>query len=41
MQGKLCGVTCGPGFPLMRLQALGAKPVSAAIPNAKNRNYAN
>ncbi|MDP9047316.1 MAG: hypothetical protein M3N14_04215 [Bacteroidota bacterium] len=36
------GVPCGPGYPLIRLQALGAAcaeavnwPVSAPIPNAK------
>ncbi|QKJ32120.1 hypothetical protein HQ865_20910 [Mucilaginibacter mali] len=28
------GVACGPGFPLIRLQALATRPVSAAIPNA-------
>ena len=30
------GITFGPGFTLIRLQALGARPVSAAIPNAGN-----
>ena len=30
------GVACGPGYPLIRLQALRTGPVSAAIPNAKN-----
>ena len=29
------GVPFGPGYPLIRLQALGAGPVSAVIPNAK------
>jgi len=29
------GVPCGPGFTLIRLQALGAGPVSVSIPNAK------
>ena len=28
------GVACGPGFTLIRAQALGARPVSAAITNA-------
>jgi hypothetical protein len=28
------GVACGPGFPLIHLQALATRPVSAAIPNA-------
>ncbi|MCQ6959600.1 hypothetical protein [Mucilaginibacter aquariorum] len=28
------GVACGPGFPLIRAQALGARPVSASLPNA-------
>ncbi|RWY48033.1 hypothetical protein EPL05_20825 [Mucilaginibacter gilvus] len=27
------GVACGPGFPLIRLQALRSGPVSAPIPN--------
>ncbi|MBB3967419.1 hypothetical protein GGR35_000005 [Mucilaginibacter phyllosphaerae] len=27
----------GPGFTLIRLQALGAGPVSAAIPNASTK----
>ncbi|MCQ6959392.1 hypothetical protein [Mucilaginibacter aquariorum] len=29
------GIACGPGFPLIRAQALGARPVSAFIPNAE------
>jgi hypothetical protein len=29
------GVAFGPGFPLIRPQALGAGPVSAAPPNAR------
>jgi hypothetical protein len=29
------GVACGPGFTLIRLQALRAGPVSVSIPNAK------
>jgi len=29
------GVACGPGYPLIRLQALRFWPVSAAIPNPK------
>jgi hypothetical protein len=28
------GVTCGPGHPFIRLQALGSGPVSTAVPNA-------
>ncbi len=28
------GVAFGPGYPLIRLQALATRPVSAAIPNA-------
>ena len=28
------GVACGPGYALIRAQALGAGPVSAPIPNA-------
>jgi hypothetical protein len=31
---NILGVAFGPGYPLIRLQALGAGPVSAAIPNA-------
>ncbi|MCQ6958195.1 hypothetical protein [Mucilaginibacter aquariorum] len=29
------GVAYGPGFALIRAQALGARPVSAPIPNAE------
>ena len=31
---NILGVAFGPGYPLIRLQALGAGPVSAANPNA-------
>ena len=31
---RFFGVPCGPGYPFIRLQALGAWPVSTAIPYA-------